>query len=180
MLFSGSTTGDTGGTVGYTVEVSDYSPPTGTTQTSRTYRLRVTANPSEVVVDTASITWRHQRFWFKSSTLFTGGTTNTALQDLLNGVSGGTLLGSELATTRVKTFPPIAFSSEFFYYVYPVQFGDPSFIVNGLPNNAWGNPTDDPPTLFTFSYTNSNGYTETFNVARSDSLLGATFNIVVS
>jgi len=158
------------GTAAYGLTLSDYIPVTGTTQKTRTYLLKVTAG-SEIANASAAISWRHKRFWFKSSTVYTSSDALT-IQALLNGGSPS----SELTTSKSKTFSPITFNNEYFYYVYPMFFGVPAFTVNGLPNNAWGNLSTD--TLFVISYTNTNGYTERFYVAKSDQSMSNTFNII--
>jgi len=165
------TGGNQNGTTSYALTLSDYTPPLSTLQISRTYRISVTTATETSAIVSASITWRHNRFYFKSNTSFTN-TDTIAIQNILNNPS---LSVGELSTSKAKTFTPITFSSEYFYYAYPAFFGVPSFTVNGLPNNAWGNTVNG--TLFTISYTNSNGYVETFYVAKSDQRMSNTFNI---
>ena len=167
-------TGDTGGTVSYAVSASDYNPVTGETirTTNPAYSmLAISGSLSDN--DTETITWRHKRFWFKSNTKYLVN-DDTILEGILN---TGTTLGDELSATRVKIFNTIDFSNEYFYYAYPLQFGVPAFTVNGLPNNAWG---DAPSNLFTFLYTNTDGYTESYYLASSDNRLNTTFNISVA
>lgn len=167
--------GTTGGTATYDVTAADYSPTTGATITSEQFTM--TSSDGITVSNAATtITWKHKRFWFKSGTKYVSG-DDTILEDALNGVSGDTMLGSELSTSEIKIFPTIGFSGEYFYYAYPIQFGVPAFTVNGLPNNAWGNA---PTTLFIFSYTNAEGYTERYYLASSDNILNTTFNISVA
>lgn len=159
----------------YSVSAANHTPATGTTQRTQVYNMTV-QTASETVNTNTNITWRHRRFWFKSSIVYN--TSNTvALNNLLLSLTD---TNREFATNRTKTFSPIAFSSEFFYYAYPKSFGfgASQYIVNGLVNNAWGNPNTG--TLFEFTFQNSDNYFETYYVARSDNQLNATFNIVSS
>jgi hypothetical protein len=102
--------------------------------------------------------------------------TGTTIQTLL---CTNAVLGNEFATSVSKTFtPPITFSNEYFYYVYPVNFGTPSFTVNGLPNNAWG--STGAGTLTSFSYCNNVCFPQCYYIAKSDQALNATFTISVA
>jgi hypothetical protein len=163
------------GTVPYTVCGICYIPSGYPSSTSQTYKVcaTTTATP-ESTLATTTITWSNKRFWFKSSTSYSTG-SDASIQAILN---AGSVIGSELSTSKAKTFSPITFSNEFFYYAYPQTFGVPSFTVNALPNNAWGN--SGTGTLFQINYTNTNGYTIPFYVAKSDQRLSASFNIVAS
>jgi hypothetical protein len=88
------------------------------------------------------------------------------------------LSGGELSTTRVKTLTNESFSNQFFYYIYPTSFGQPTFTVGGFANNGWGNPATG--TLFKIDYTNGNGYTNQYYVARSDNQLNTTVTIEIT
>jgi len=165
------------GSTTYIVDSGDTNPVTGTSSTNQSYSLRVTSTGgtvNEVTTSNTVVTWRNKRYWFNDSTAYTSGDT-ASISIILTGSSS-----NEFATSLAKTFSPIAFSNEYFYYVYPKHFGVPSFTVNGLPNNAWGNSTASPPTLFEITFINEFSYAETFYVARSDNKLNATFNIVAS
>lgn len=168
IIVSGPIAGDCCGTVSYTYPGTCPIPPTGTSQTSVSYSVCVesTAVPTEVSTSSANITWRNKRFTLKSSTLYTDGTISAALS------------GGELSTSIGKTLSNQVFNNEFFYYVYPSSFGTPNFTVNGLPNNAWGNAGTG--TLFKISYTNAQSYVNEYYVARSDSRITGTYNIVIS
>jgi len=146
----------------------------GTTSTSQTFKICALTTAAEVTQGTTSISWQNKRFWLKSTSSWTSSDAAT-IQALLN---AGSVIGSELSSSIAKTFSPIAFSGEYFYYVYPKFLGTPTFTVNALPNNAWGN--GGTGTLFTINYTNNNGYTIPYYVAKSDQALSTTFNIVVS
>lgn len=157
------------GTVAYTYPSSCAVPPSGTSQSSVTFSLTGKTVCSETTTSNASITWRNRVYGLKSSVLYTDDSISAAL--------GGAFI-SELSTTKQKTLSNQTFNNEFFYWVYPSSFGVPSFIINGLPNNAWGNIVTG--TLFTINYTNAHGYLNQYYVARSDNRITGTYNIVIS
>lgn len=139
---------------------------TGTTSSSVSFGMNVETVCGESANSTTSISWRNKRFTIKSSTLYTDDSIETLLT------------GGELSTTKSKTLNNESFNNEFFYYVYPEIFGNPTFKVNGLQNNAWGNESIN--TLYKFNYTNSQSYTTRYIVARSDNRITGTFNIEIS
>lgn len=165
IILSSPIVGNCSGTVAYTYPGSCPIPPTGTSQTTVSYGVCVKDTSQCTSISSASITWRNQRFAFQSTTLYTDASIVPALS------------GGELSTTKAKTIT-LTFNNQFFYYVYPSSFGTPSFTVNGLPNNAWGNAGTG--TLFKINYTNSNGYLNQYYVARSDSRITGTYNIAIS
>lgn len=157
----------------YTFPGNCASPPTGTSQTTETYGMCATSSNSEVVTDSANVTWRNKRYYFKNTTLYTSANAGT-IQTIANGLSGG----QAVLTTSKSANITSTFNNEFFYYMYPSSFGTPSFTVNGLPNNAWGN--SGTGTLFKINFTNSDGYLNQYYVARSDSRITGSFTIGVS
>ena len=158
--------GDCSGTVCYTYTFACAAPPTGTSQTSVSFKNCVEDVCGKCDIANASITWRNKRFAIKSNVLYTDSSITAILS------------GGELSTSIGKTLLNESFNNQFFYYVYPSSFGTPSFTVNGLPNNAWGNPATG--TLFTINYTNTYGYTNQYYVARSDSRITGNYNINIS
>lgn len=160
--------GNCSGTQPYTYSFGCATPPTGTSQTSVSFCVCVEDTTGCASVCSASITWRNKRFSFKSSSLLNAST-------IVNTMTGAT--SGELSTSIAKTLTQ-SFSNEFYYYAYPTSFGVPSFTVNGLPNNAWGNLATG--TLFKFNFTNSQGYTNQYYAARSDSRITGSFNIAIS
>lgn len=145
---------------------SCYNPSSGTSQTSVSYSVCVQSTVPETSISSASITWRNKKFRFKSNILYIDDSITAAL-------SGGVL-----STSKALTLNDEIFNNDFFYYVYPTSFGTPSFKVNGLPNNAWGNAGSG--TLFKINYTNVNGYLNQYYVARSDSRITGTYNIEIT
>ncbi len=164
VLVSNCIAGSTGGTVSYTLS-SNYNC-TGIASASDTYCLHVEDSAGCSSTSTASITWRNKTFSFKSSTLYSDSTVCSAFP-------AGTL-----SSSIAKTLSNESFSNQFYYYAYPAIFGTPTFTVNGLPNNAWG--SSSAGTLFSFNYTNSNGYTIPYYVARSDNRITGNYNINIS
>lgn len=158
--------GDCSGTVSYTYSLSCATPPSGTSQTSVSFKNCVEDVCGKCEIANASITWRNRKFIVKSSVLYSDDSITAALS------------GGQLSTSIAENISNESFNNQFFYYVYPSSFGTPSFTVNGLPNNAWGNPTTG--TLFTISYINTYGYTNQYYVARSDSRITGNYNINIS
>ena len=169
-------TGLTGGTEVYSVLPSgETSNPTGATlQTQRTFRLRAESDESETTTSTAAITWRNKKFYFGDNTQYTD-SDKSALESIVYVLGDNQAI---LSTTRNITINDSVMNNEFFYYMYPVIFGEPIFTVNNLLNNAWGNSSIG--TLFMISFTNSNGYTIDYYVARSDSRITGTYKIQVT
>lgn len=176
-IYSGSGTGTTNGTVPYTYNSLCASPTgTGNTSTSETYCLSACTCTGEVPITnpaTASITWRNKRYDYKSSTLYTA----SSGIDCFSCIGG--LRNAVLTTSKTMTCT-ITFSNEYFYYAYPKVLGTPTFTINGLPNNAWGDSSIG--TLFTVDgMNNCTGYSgTTYYVARSDSRITGDYIISVS
>ena len=166
-ILSGGIPGDCCGSTTYTIpNTSCACPTTGTTQTSVTYGAYACTCCDEVDTGSQSVVWRNKKFILKSNVQYTDSSITTILG------------GGQLSTSISANLSGENFSNQFFYYVYPSSFGTPSFTVNGLPNNAWGNPATG--TLFKIDYTNSNNYTNQYYVARSDSRITGNFNINIS
>jgi len=165
-LYSGAGIGTTGGTTGYTY-ASCATPATGVTTTSVSFYLSGKTTANEVSATNTSIVWQNKKFYFGNSTLY----NSSAISVVLSATTG------TLSTTKVLNITQ-TLNNQFFYYAYPKTFGVPSFTVNGLPNNAWGNPSTG--TLFTITYINTNGYSNQYYVARSDNRITGTFSIIVS
>ena len=164
---------DYSGSFTYTYNNSLPSPPNGTDQTSVTYKGTGKDEENNVTNSTATVTWRNRRYYFLDNTLYTE-SDGSALQNIAHGLTGSQ---AELSTTRNKNLT-LTFNNEFFYYMYPKSFGEPSFAVNGLPNNAWGNPSIG--TLFEITYVNTKGYSNTYYVARSDNRITGDFTIAIT
>jgi hypothetical protein len=142
-----------------------------TPNTNQTYNLNA-QTASESQSTSTSIVFSHKRYFYGDNQnlldngLFTdaGRSTNVNLHDV-----GGE---SEFASSKAKSSFAITLSSQFFYYVYPVGFGNASFTINGLSNTDFS--------FIDFTFTNPFGFATTFRMYRSNNLLNGTFNIVVS
>jgi len=103
----------------------------------------------------------YQRRWWGTSPL-----TSLTSPQILG------LANNEFATSRNKSFT-INGGGQYIYYSYPSSFGAATFTVNGLLNTAW--------TLFVVSHTNASGFTENYNVYRTNTIQnGSGISIVVS
>lgn len=168
VILSNGSKNTTGGTVGYTYAFSCATPTSACTSNTISFSLSANTCTNEGNSSQASIVWMNKVFSFANSTLY----TNSSISNILSGLTGG------LSTTKAITLNNQSFTNQFFYYVYPKAMGIPTFLVNGLPNNAWGNVNTG--TLFTITYINTNGYSNQYYVARSDSRISGIYNIVIS
>jgi len=164
-IYSGAGIGTTGGTTGYTFTYPTIS--SGTTASTVTFNLSAATTAVETSTSNASITWRNKKFYFGNSTVY----NSSAISVILSGLTG------TLSTSKALNISQ-TLNNQFFYYAFPKIFGVPSFIVNGLPNNAWGNLNTG--TLFTITFINTNGYSNQYYVARSDNRITGTYSIIVS
>ncbi|MFW6247069.1 MAG: hypothetical protein ACOC22_02740 [bacterium] len=167
ILTGGSLSTDTGDTAQYSYDCLCAAPPQGTESTSIQYGIRAISTENETATSNVTIRWRNKKYYFADSTLY----TDDSIESTVQSVSGQLSTSKSLNITQ-------NFDNEFFYYVYPMSFGSPSFKVNGLTNSAWGNSSNN--TLYSFSYTNSNGYSDDYYVARSDNRISGEYTIVVS
>ncbi len=155
------------GVSSYTYPFVCATPATGVTNTTVTFNLSAQTISGETTTSLATINWSNKRFYFPNATYY----NTSAINPVLSGETGELSTTKTLATTMV-------FNNQFFYYAYPKVLGVPSFMVNGLPNNAWGNPSYG--TLFTSTFINLNGYSNEYYVARSDNKITGSYIITVS
>jgi hypothetical protein len=169
LLTSGSINSNTGGTLGYTYAFSCATPSSACTLVTSTppFKILTKSTGAEVSTGSTSIVWQNKKFYFGNSTLY----NSSAISVVLSATTGN------LSTTKALNISQ-TLNNQFFYYAYPKVFGVPSFVVNGLPNNAWGNQSTG--TLFTITFINTNGYSNQYYVARSDNRITGTFSIIVS
>lgn len=145
----------------------------GASQASVGYGMCSSTINSEVTTASANVSWKNRKYYFTNNTLYNT-TDQSTLQTIAQGLSGSQ---ASLATSRNANLT-LTFNNEFFYYMYPKSFGEASYAVNGLPNNAWGSTSIG--TLFEVSYTNNFGYTNNYYVARSDNRITGTFTIAIT
>jgi len=165
ILTNGSV-GTTGGTVSYTYPFICTTPASGITCTSVGFSLCAISCCNETTTSTTAINWQNKKFYFGNATLY----SNSAINPVLSATTG------ILSTTKALNIN-ITLNNQFFYYTYPKVLGTPTFTVNGLPNNAWGNINIG--TLYTNTFVNTNGYSNQYYVARSDNRVTGTFSIIV-
>jgi hypothetical protein len=123
------------------------------------------------VISCTKITWMNRRYCFKSSTPYYSGNCTGTCTLMCNTIT------SQLCNIKTTSMS-MTFNNEFFYYAYPSVMGTPSFTINGLPNNAWGNVGIG--SLFTMMFKNKNNYCTSYYVARSDSRISGTYCIAIS
>jgi len=158
------------GTTSYSYPASCASPTSGFTSTSVSYGLTGRTVCGEISTSNVSINWGNKKFFFANATLY----SNSLITPVLSATTGTISTTKSLSVTQIL-------NNQFFYYVYPYNFpgaSTPSFVVNGLPNNAWGNSSNG--TLFVINFINTNGYLSKYYVARSDNRITGSFNITVS
>lgn len=126
---------------------------------STTWTLNASDGINNTIAAT-SVSFLAKRWW-GTSTL-----TSLGSSDIL------ALGGSEFATGRAQSRSMTA-SAAYLYFAWPSSFGAASFTVNGLPSTAWIKAT--------VSATNASGYTQNYDVYRSQYLQnGSGIAVVVS
>jgi hypothetical protein len=167
LLNGGCINASTGGTISYSIANSSYySPATGITCTSACYALCACSTTCEVSVTPTTIVWQNRMYYFGNCVLYTNSLISSVMCATPN---------RPLSMTRSLSVSQ-TLNNQFFYYALPVSLGVPTFTVNGLPNNAWGNPLTG--SLFTITFVNVNGYSNQYYVARSDNRITGTYCII--
>ena len=166
--------GNYNGSHSYTWPSSIYpNPSTYVDEMVSTYEIMAQTTGSETTTSNVNVRWRNRVFYFLDNTLFDN-TDQSTLESIANGLNGNQ---AELSTSKNRSLV-LTFNNEFFYYMYPKSFGTPSFTVNGLPNNAWGNSSTG--SLFEITYVNRKGYSNTYYVARSDNRITGDYTIQIT
>lgn len=170
-VFNGLSNVSVGGTIQYNFPFPCACPATSVVSTSASYSMCAQSCDNVKTTSNATITWMNNIYCIGNGTYYSAGNC-AGLCALMNSTPYKQLSSSKsLAISRT-------FNNEFFYYIYPQVMGTPTFTINGLQNNAWGNSATG--TLFTMSFNNNCNYTSTYNIARSDSKISGTYCIVVS
>jgi len=182
QIYSGTGVGTTGSCVTYTYSsicaAPTYPASSACTNTSVTFCLHGTSCTNETTSTSSAISWRNKRYDFKNATLYDD-TDASTIRGIANALPSSSSNGSTAVLMTSKTMCcTIALSNEFFYYMYPKILGTPTFVINGLPNNAWGN--ESVGTLFDITFCNNNNYNNEYYVARSDSRITGTYVISVT
>jgi hypothetical protein len=79
--------------------------------------------------------------------------------------------GSELSTNLTKTYTNMNGNGNYLIFAFPSTFGNPSFIVNGLSNNAFTKVKSN------FLFTNQFGYITNYDVWISNTIQNSPLNI---
>jgi len=158
------------GVVSYTVTPSKHSPAFVSTQATESYSMNVQTSEGESISTSASISWRHKRFYFgDTSNLITTPSDNTISSIIKSHENSAE---SELTTSKNKSNIVVNLNNEFFYFIHPAHFGTPNFTINGLANTAFASKT--------ITFTNIFGYQEEFLISRTNNLLTGTFTITTT
>jgi hypothetical protein len=139
---------------------------TGTTATktvslSATTTYTITANDGQNNANaTTTVNFLNKAYWGTSAST---GLTNSNIIALSN---------NTLTSTRNRTIT-LNGNGQYIYYCYPASLGDASFTINGFISTSWIKTTQ--------SFTNSSGYTTTYNIYRSTTIQnGSNIQIVIS
>lgn len=124
-----------------------------------TFKLTVTDAKTTTVGQTG-ISFRSKMYW--------GTSPFNTLDDIqLLGLSNNAFI------TSIDRSFILNGAGEYIYFAYPASFGEPNVVVNGLLNTAWTKVQRD--------CVNSSGFTESYNIYRSDTKQnGSGINIVIS
>jgi hypothetical protein len=129
----------------------------GTSTTTTLYTISGVNTNGTPFSSTISRSWRHKRYWGTHPTFTLPDNT-----EILNADGAGVGVGNEFSTTRNQTRNGIDGGGDYLFFAWPTSFGNPTFVINGLPNTAWTKIGD------TISFTNSQGFVHTYDVWISD------------
>jgi hypothetical protein len=124
-----------------------------TISASQGLSLQGTNSQSGTFSDSANVTFRHKRYWGTHPTFSVPSDAQIIAAD-----GAGVGSGSEFATSRVQTRNGINGGGDYIFFAWPETFGNPTFIVNGLPNTAWTKIGAG------IGFTNASGFTERYDV----------------
>lgn len=126
--------------------------------TNTTYTNTVTSTDKSGTAST-TITWYWKRYWgaFVSAVPPTDITFSISDAQILALTGAGIGTGSELSTTRVKTYSGIDGGGNYLVFAFPVSWGTPAFVINGLPSTAFTEVRSN-------AFVNTSGGTTTYQV----------------
>ena len=104
-----------------------------------------------------SANWRHKIYWGTHPSFSLPNNT-----EILNADGAGIAPGNEFSTSRNQTRDGIDGNGDYLFFAWPTSFGNPTFVINGLPSSAWTKIGDE------ISFTNSQGFVHTYDVWISD------------
>ncbi len=139
------------------------------------------------VTNTINVLWRNKRYWGTINLSSLGNPDlNLSLSELTNIsnlITSSTILsltgagvgtGSELSINLNKTYTNMNGNGNYLIFAFPSTFGNPSFIVNGLSNNAFTKVKSN------FSFTNQFGYITNYDVWISNTIQNSPLNINIT
>lgn len=129
--------------------------------TNKTWTLVVTDERGASSTKNATLSFLNKAYW--GTALSTPNINRTFILSLGNSV---------LTTTKARTINVNASTGEYIYYAIPSRFGACTFTVGGFLGGI--------NKISTFSFTNSSGYAENYDVYRSDNANLGTQTVVIS
>ena len=191
LLIAGSSVSITGNTqVGTRAVTGTYSLPLAVS-TTNTFIMQVN-DGTATASTTATLTWMNKLYWgnidlsgltFPNPDLTLNPSYTTLVSaiitsNLINALSGaGVGSGSELNTTKNKTYTGINGAGRYLIFAWPSSVTNPStpsFVVNGLANTAFTRVKTSWP------FTNMFGITTNYEVWVSNTAYNSATNIVIS
>lgn len=135
-----------------------------------------------------TLTWMNKRYWGRVNLTSIGNpdlTLNPGLaasvgvfitDSVIKSLTGaGVGSGSELSTSRAKTYTNINGSGSHLVFAFPTSFGTPVFNVNGLPNSAFTKVRTNSVFSNEFNFSGTN-----YDVWVSNTAQGSPLNIIIS
>lgn len=121
-----------------------------------TFSMTITDGTS-TIMEYATVSWLNAVYWGKTSNFSLPSMTIVGTQPAwADGASVGT--GKSLASSLAGNYNGIDGAGDYLVFAWPTSFGSPSFTINGLPNTAFTKLGNG------ISFTNMNGYVETYDV----------------
>jgi hypothetical protein len=135
-----------------------------------------------------NLTWMNKRYWGKVDltsignpdlTTYPGlaGSVGAFLTDtVIKSLSGaGVGSGSELATTKAKTYTNMNGTGQHLVFAFPTSFGTPAFTVNGFSSNAFTKVRSASVFVNDYNFSGT-----VYDVWVSNTLQGSPLNIVIT
>ncbi len=133
-------------------------------------------------ITTGTLTWMNKIYWGATNnataSLITMSTPD--MSNLIKGLTGCYVgSGNELSTTKSKTYTGINAEGGYLIFAWPSNVNNsytPTFNVNGLESTAFTRVKTYP----NFIFTNSNGFTTSYEVWTSNTVQNNTLNIIIT
>ncbi len=167
--------------------------PSSNPGTQQTYSMTINDGTSTTIKNT-TVTWKNRIFWGRvdltsvgnpnlttnpgSASMAASLITSTLLKNLTGAGANGAAYGSELATSKSKTYSNINGSGWYLIFAWPSNMSGaltPTFTVNGLPNSAFTRLKTN------WAFTNQFGFSGTdYEVWISNTQQNSPLTVVVS